>query len=802
MNTRNPLVSVSRRAIAATALSTLSLLAASGCSSGGGGGNHVALLSGPSRSTNVALSADDRTLVVANRDVDTVTVLAVRDAQGADHFEKRAEIAVGDEPRAVALAPDATTAYVANTASGTVSVLALNPPASVRAEIQVGSEPRALALSPTGARLFVANYTQGTVSVIDTRTLAVVDTRTLGGNPAAIVVSNDGDADDLDETVFVTQFFAEAVPGGPGEAFDTGRQGVVWSFPVSGGAPAKTVLSPLANAGFTADRAPYCANFDATVHSQIYCPDVNEVDALAPSIAQAPQGAFPNQLQAAVLRDGLLYVPSLAASPEPPVKFSVNVQALVHVVDAASTLEIPARTLNLNAQIKVEPTPAVPTQSLGRLFANDVVALDATADGQRFFFVSRGGNCVIEATLDANGRIFLGAPDVVRYQTGNIPTGIVVSADGARAYVYNEVNLSVSALDLDARSVIERDVAVSNPPAPGTFAHGVLLGKLAFHTALGLPESGIFGAELRDIVPLQHRGKASADGWSDCASCHGDGLSDNVTWIFATGPRQTVPLDGFFSKLNPADQRISNWSAVMGSITDFNNNARGVQGGTGFAGNPPPAEIFQHGITEGASESLDAMTLWVQTVRSPILPAAVNPAAAASGELLFLENCASCHGGAKWTKSQVIYDNNPTFDADPNGGAPPLDAGVSNAGAQIVRFNEGVLTLDFLEPVGTFDAANPLEIRGQTQQGQLALGGLGFNVPSLLGLATSAPYLHDGSASTLADVFARHDLGAGKIAAVFSAQELADLAAFLGTIDASTPIQQSQTDAFLEALGR
>jgi DNA-binding beta-propeller fold protein YncE len=457
-----------------------------------------------------------------------------------------------------------------------------------------------------------------------------VRTVALAGNPTAIAVTNDGDRDDLDETVFVTQFFAEPVPGGPGITFDDGEQGVVWTFPSAGGAPAKIVLSPLANVGFTADRSPFCANFNANLHSAIYCPGAEETDPTADVIDSDPQGAFPNQLHAALLRDGLLYVPSIAASPEPPVKFNVNVQALVHVVDAGLHAEIPDRTVNLNAQIKLESEPAVPPGSFARLFANDVVALDATLDGSRLFFVSRGGNCVIQATLDANGQITLGVPGTVRYQTGNIPTGIAVSTDGKRAYTYNEVDFSVSALDLDAQTVIERDVSVGTLPLPGTFAHGVLLGKLAFHTALGLPESGIFGLSVRKIVPIDHRGKASLDGWSSCASCHPDGRSDNVTWIFGTGPRQTISLDAFFSKLNPADQRISNWSAVMGSITDFNNNARGVQGGFGFAGNPPPADIFQHGITEGASESLDAMTLWVQTVRT-ILPGAADPVAGAAG---------------------------------------------------------------------------------------------------------------------------------------------------------------------------
>ena len=59
---------------------------------------------------------------------------------------------------------------------------------------------------------------------------------------------------------------------------------------------------------------------------------------------------------------------------------------------------------------------------------------------------------------------------------------------------------------------------------------------------------GSFDVALRDIDPLQHRNKASDNGWSSCASCHDDGHSDNVTWIFETGPRQTIPLEGTFAR--------------------------------------------------------------------------------------------------------------------------------------------------------------------------------------------------------------------------------------------------------------
>ena len=47
----------------------------------------------------------------------------------------------------------------------------------------------------------------------------------------------------------------------------------------------------------------------------------------------------------------------------------------------------------------------------------------------------------------------------------------------------------------------------SEPPAPGTFEHSVLVGKLAFFTALGIPDNGIVGTPIRDLVPRNFRGK-------------------------------------------------------------------------------------------------------------------------------------------------------------------------------------------------------------------------------------------------------------------------------------------------------
>ena len=108
------------------------------------------------------------------------------------------------------------------------------------------------------------------------------------------------------------------------------------------------------------------------------------------------------------------------------------------------------------------------------------MAIDADAAGAAFLIVSRGGNYVVRASLDGNGKLILGAPNVVRFQTGNLPNGVVISKDGRRAYANNEANVSVTAMDLVANTVLTRDIPAGEPPAPGTFEHDVLVGKLPF----------------------------------------------------------------------------------------------------------------------------------------------------------------------------------------------------------------------------------------------------------------------------------------------------------------------------------
>jgi cytochrome c peroxidase len=175
----------------------------------------------------------------------------------------------------------------------------------------------------------------------------------------------------------------------------------------------------------------------------------------------------------------------------------------------------------------------------------------------------------------------------------------------------------------------------------------------------------------------------------------------------------------------------------------------------------------------------DAITAWVQfKVPSPVSPyTGVDPNSdiakeIAKGRDLFTQaKCQVCHGGAKWSTSQVDFARTSPFPEALTVGAAP-----EPPTAQLTRF---------LHQVGTFDPANALE---KTANNQQALGQSGFNSPSLLSIFAFGPYLHNGSCATLDCVLqnqAHRDAG-GVTGVLDDPAAQAAVVKFLISIDAST----------------
>jgi YVTN family beta-propeller protein len=205
---------------------------------------------GPTSSQPLALSADDWLLAVANPDNNTVSIFDVRN--GANN--RVAQVPVGLEPNGVAVSPDGTRIYVANTVSGTVSVLAADRTNTAYGTgvttIQVGTEPYGIALTPSGRKLYVANARSNSVSVIDTTTNLVTKTITdVGIEPRGIAITNSGGADSA-ETVYVTQFLALPAPGKQDGSDDakTGRVTVISA--ATDTVTATVTLNAIADTGF------------------------------------------------------------------------------------------------------------------------------------------------------------------------------------------------------------------------------------------------------------------------------------------------------------------------------------------------------------------------------------------------------------------------------------------------------------------------------------------------------------------------------------------------------------------------
>jgi hypothetical protein len=167
---------------------------------------------------------------------------------------------------------------------------------------------------------------------------------------------------------------------------------------------------------------------------------------------------------------------------------------------------------------------------------------------------------------------------VLQIPTGRNPRGIVVNEDDTRAYVMNYISRDVTVIDLTGpREQVMATVRSAVLPTPGTLEEKVHIGKELYNTSIGVFDPATAGG-----TPIV--GRMSAAGWGSCASCHPNGLSDNVVWIFAAGPRRTIPQHTDFDQTDPArgTQRALNWSAINDEEEDFELNIRNVSGGAGL----------------------------------------------------------------------------------------------------------------------------------------------------------------------------------------------------------------------------
>jgi DNA-binding beta-propeller fold protein YncE len=794
--------------------SLLAIVAAAGCGSDSKPPPDGAQPQGPvlqhaSRSSTIAISDDGAHVAMVNPEDGSLSVFETSDNA------RTAKVATGGSPASVAIAPDNTTAYVANRADGTVvRVRGIDggTPA-IDATAQVGAEPIGIALSPTGAKLFVAEFAESRVSVIDTATMQVSQSFPID-RPRALMVTNNLDANDSDETLIVAPYFGTPVPGG--EASDDGRVGHVEVYSLGDLTDVKDVSLASIDSGFPAGGVAG----NPTVH------------------------AAPNQLGAVAVANGRVYVTAVEASPQGPTRFDNNVFPVVHVADLASATEVrdPSGTVNLARKL-YDAIPA-PSPTSPRFVPGELSAIDFVAGSDVAYVTGRAADLMVRVTFAADGVAVGSTQNEEIDLAGNTtigqcqgPTGLAIDNAHQRAYVNCWITRDLGVVDLAAQQLTSA-VSAAALPTDAT-GQSQQRGRRFYFTGRGRWSASVAN------------GAAGGEGWSSCGSCHPDGLTDNITWQFNAGPRQTTSQDGTFSHGPGAQkQRMLNWTAINDEMHDFENNTRGVSGGlgaivtapqmsgcghldqeqpvslTGIGGlQQPLAEIADNpSIAICGNKNWDDIQAYVETIEPVHARRATDPASVARGAQLFADgSCAKCHGGSGWTVSRRFYTpasaTNSSL-ASTTFGAPAFfpttwtyDAG--GTARMMVSGQPAIASADATGPaepnavtigesacslrnVGTFGvpgdqtATDALEVRPSGGSLLRAEGRAGFNVPSLYGLALGAPYLHHGQSPTLQDLFGNpawsfHTNAGNANFSVELGQQGAvdDLASFLLSIDAS-----------------
>lgn len=299
--------------------------------------------------------------------------------------------------------------------------------------------------------------------------------------------------------------------------------------------------------------------------------------------------------------------------------------------------------------------------------------------------------------------------ELLRPLPGHMPEGIALAPDESVAYIDERNTGDIAIVRID-RTGDRVALAVDGAPIP-RFAPDPMPAELR----LG---QHMFYSANSDETPI------TKNHWVACASCHLEGRSDAVTWRFAQGPRDTPTNAGGMLGTGFLFR-----TADRNRVQDYWHTINIEQGGT-F----DPAD---------QAALLDAITAYVNLGIPVPVPPTTDPALVAAGRAIFERpdvGCRGCHTGPRFTDSGA---GNPTLDL----GGPVQ-----------------------LHDVGTCVTAPYPDVAHADLEGH-AREACKFDTPSLSGLASTPPYLHDGTASTIRDVLELTRGKMGNISSLSAADE-------------------------------
>ncbi len=595
----------------------------------------------------------------------------------------------------IAMSPDGARLFVVHPDADSVSILDASA-RTVQHEILLSGQPptvdptthrfdpavmpRALALDSTATTLYVTGQRSGRLYAIDVASASVRTSAAICSEPIGTVVSADGskvyvacsqDGEILEvDAVSLSVVTSAATPHEP------------WTL--AWAPDGQTLLAThLLGPGVTElSTGPLTLKSTWTVPDRGPTSDPTEPHGMVRGIYDVLARPGADELWTVHLMLG-------TDTPEPALVFNNTVFPAVSILDGSG---------NQLARLSVQAGDA---NGADNGAFGDVVsgprAIAFSGDGRYAFVVDSDSEDLL--VIDANARV---EATVVRPLPGHLPEGVVWH--GGEVYVQERNTEDIVAFkvmaDGDAGVSVVQDgnafKSVSRDPMPANLR----LGQQLFYSA-----------NSDDTALTQNH-------WVACATCHVEGRSDAVTWLFAQGPRDTPTnaggmLDtGFLFRTGDRSMVQDYWQTI-----DLEQGGHFAPFAPGNAQEPLLDAIAAY-VNTAIPAPMPPSTDLTHTVRGTQLEDL-----RAQGQALFADiGCDSCHSGPAKTDSG---QGNPTLDL----GGPVL-----------------------LHDVGTCVTGGPWpdvahdDIEGHPR------AACAFDTPALRGLSDSAPYLHDGSAATLDDV--------------------------------------------------
>ncbi len=586
------------------------------------------------------------------------------------------------------------------------------------------SEPNSTASSPVvvdsaAGRAYAVNPDVDTVSAVHTGTLAKVWESPVAGHPKSIATANDGtvwvacrDGDAIDILDGATGAFVQRLPLGHGRApvgiapvpgggtmlVACDGDGTLRRFSVATRSQTGSLAlgpSPRAIAVNQAGTRALVTRFISGEHSgSLYDVALGGSMSLTRTINLARDRSADGSASSRGVPN---YLSGVRISPDGQWAWVVGKKDNTTRGSFFSPLNVPGQDNTVRAQLMLVDLVANAEDLTRRLDIDNSdsptsVAFSPLGD---YAFIALQGNAQV-AVVDVLDFMRQDSPGTVktRLGAGISPQGVAFDAGATRLFANNFMGRSMTAISL-SEFLDSGSGSVPSQTVPLVSEErlhpSVLLGKRIFYHASDP--------------------RMSAEGYISCATCHVDGGHDGRTFDFTNrgeGFRNTGDLRG----RSGTGHGAVHWSANFDEIQDFEIDMRDAFGGSGFIPNGQYVSIAAPlgAPKAGASADLDALAAYVTSLGSASIPRSPHrnadgslTASALVGQALFnAHGCAACHNPATEYTDRTRHN------------------------------------------VGTLRASSGNRLGGVLD---------GIDTPTLLGLHATAPYFHDGSAATLAEVF-------------------------------------------------